>query len=132
MNTICIGELSEKDLRLLKDFYENKYGKIISQAGFEKFLSLSASQHVLFEKGENPFVAKTARYFNGPFLDIEVDIKPKFSIRGDIYPQQIINYPSPLIYACVKDIYINDKYFPQERFLGTNLTARLQIVSIKE
>jgi hypothetical protein len=133
MNTFFIGgEFSEKDLGLLKNFFMEKYNKVISQKAFENFLMLSASQHVLFEKGENPFVPKTARYFNGPFLDIEVDIQPKFSIRGNIYPQQIINYPSPLIYTCVRNDYINDKYFPQERFKGANLTARLWIVSLKE
>ncbi len=120
---ICIGDVPEDDLGLVKDFFE-KYGKIISRKSFEEYLQLSAGQHALFEKGENPFSGKAARFFDGPYFDRDIPIEGVFQINdalGDVLYNGNITTNAMCKY-----------YFPQEMYSGEISVARLQIVKIRE
>ena len=131
MRTICIGDLSEKDLGLIKDFFENKYGKTISRKSFENYLQLSTGQHKLFEEKENPFGFKPLRYFEGPLLDIEVEIERFFSL-DKVYAHYTGSYSKSHMYCHIKKEYINESFFPQDNFFGISNIARLQIGRISK
>lgn len=118
-------DLSKSELGLIKDFAENKYGKIISEKGFGKVLNLTAGQWKLIEQGKNSFEMKPARFFEGPFLDINVEIQKEFSIAANIRPKK------EFAYGFVND-YAKDEYFKQETFKGKSVTANLQIVKTRD